>query len=752
MKALLIGGTGFLSGALARRLWRDGFDVTVAARGLRDSLLPREVERLAVDRCVPGALDKALAGRSFDVVYDFLAHEANAARQVFAILPERRRMGRYVLLSSGAVYEVPLRGPVTEDHPAAPRDAYGRGKLDAEKAAREGARASGIPLTIVRPNETLGPKDATGRRFLHLVQRVARGRPIIVPGRLDNRLRWGWVEDVALLLALCAKSSREDVRVYNAAGGETFPFEKYLAAIFAALGKTVPVRVVGESCDGLEWHLNCFSDALIETTRARDELGWEPKTGVVGAVAATVRWLERERPDVFSEDPPDLERARVHEGRGRLALVEPAEPEEPVALGESFPPPRGPGDATTLSTGELALLVPLARESEALDRATLLGAAKGLTRASGAPTELRALDRDLDSALERSLVRPLDKDGLPAFRISAEGYLAVLAACARVPADRSPAAILLRFHVLARAVLLERGEDALDPYALGIPFVLPTRTGEEALPEGLLAHFGGSFEAFARYFHAALDRGALLRWKGALRLERAWLEERRERLLADSARIDAGALRDEGTRSRLVLEVQIARGHAEPVEPLWVKRADLERKTLVEPALALLDALVAALGKLDATLAPPVRAIPGELAPDFAAPSSRGTAALASLRGRWVVLYFYPVDDTPGCTLEACRFRDHRALFEQAGAVVLGVSTQDVGSHRAFASKHALEFELVADPEGRISRAYGVYDEKRRWADRVTFLIDPSGRIARIFRVGKIDDHAAEVLAALRAR
>ena len=194
MKALLIGGTGFVSSALARRLSRDGFDVTVVARGLRDSTLPRDVERLAADRCVPGQLDRALAGRSFDVVYDFLAHEANAAKQVFAILPERRRMGRYVLLSSGAIYQVPLRGPVTEEHPVGPRDTYGRGKLDAEKAAREGARAAGIPLTIVRPNETLGPRDATGRRFLHLVQRVARGRPIVVPGRLDNKLRWGWVE------------------------------------------------------------------------------------------------------------------------------------------------------------------------------------------------------------------------------------------------------------------------------------------------------------------------------------------------------------------------------------------------------------------------------------------------------------------------------------------------------------------------------------------------------------------------------
>ena len=305
-----------------------------------------------------------------------------------------------------------------------------------------------------------------------------------------------------------------------------------------------------------------------------------------------------------------------------------------------------------------------------------------------------------------------------------------------VPDERSPAALLLRFHALSRAVLLERGEDALDPYALGIPFVLPTRTGEEALPEGLLERFNGSFEEFARYFHAALDRVALLRWKGALRLERARLDERRERLLADSARIQRGRAR--------------GRGHAEPARPRGPDRArpgparraplgearrpraeDARRARARRPRRAHGRARKA---RGDAR-SPRSRAVPGELAPDFAAPSSRGNVALASLRGRWVVLYFYPVDDTPGCTLEACRFRDHRALVEQAGAIVLGVSTQDAGSHRAFASKHALEFELVADPDGRIARAYGVYDEKRRWADRVTFLIDPSGRIARIFKV-----------------
>ena len=541
------------------------------------------------------------------------------------------------------------------------------------------------------------------------------------------------------------------MRVYNAAGGETFPFEKYLAVIFSALGKTVPVRVVGEACEGLEWHLNCFSDSLIETARARDELGWQPRTGIVGAVAATVRWLERERPNVFSEDPPDLERARVHEQRGRLVAVEPAEPEEPVALGESFPPPRGPGDATLLSTGELSVLVPLARESEALDRAALSGPPRSFARASGAPSELRAIDAALDSTLERSLVCPLEKDGLPAFRISADGYLAVLAACAGVPDERSPAALLLRFHALSRAVLLERGEDALDPYALGIPFVLPTRTGEEALPEGLLERFNGSFEEFARYFHAALDRVALLRWKGALRLERARLDERRERLLADSAH-RRGRARGRGhAEPAPSLEVQIAHGPDQPVEPRWVRRADLERKTLVEPALAVLDALMGALGKLEATLAPP-----GEPSPGSSPPTSRPLLRGATWRSRRPAGGGSSSTSTRSTTRPAARSR--RAASGITGPSSSRQAPSSSGSARRTwartapsprstpSSSSSSRTPTVGSPAPTGFTTRSVLGRPRDLSHH------PSGRIARIFRVGKIDDHAAEVLAALRAR
>jgi peroxiredoxin Q/BCP len=147
----------------------------------------------------------------------------------------------------------------------------------------------------------------------------------------------------------------------------------------------------------------------------------------------------------------------------------------------------------------------------------------------------------------------------------------------------------------------------------------------------------------------------------------------------------------------------------------------------------------------------------GDPAPDFTAATQDGTeVSLSDFRGRPVVLYFYPRDNTPGCTTEACGFRDHWAELEAAGAVVLGVSTDSVRRHANFARKYELPFRLVADPEHEVVRAYGVEGEKRFMGRtsvgtyRVTFLIGPDGRIRRIWPKVKVKEHAAEVLAALR--
>jgi peroxiredoxin Q/BCP len=148
----------------------------------------------------------------------------------------------------------------------------------------------------------------------------------------------------------------------------------------------------------------------------------------------------------------------------------------------------------------------------------------------------------------------------------------------------------------------------------------------------------------------------------------------------------------------------------------------------------------------------------GDPAPVFSASTNGGgKVSLADFKGRNVVLYFYPRDDTPGCTKEACAFRDHFAGFKKKGAVVLGVSTDPVKAHDKFVEKFKLPFTLLADEDKQIVEAYGVWGQKsfmgRKYlgTHRVTFLIGPDGRIKKIWPRVKPDEHAAEVLAALSA-
>jgi thioredoxin-dependent peroxiredoxin len=147
----------------------------------------------------------------------------------------------------------------------------------------------------------------------------------------------------------------------------------------------------------------------------------------------------------------------------------------------------------------------------------------------------------------------------------------------------------------------------------------------------------------------------------------------------------------------------------------------------------------------------------GDKAPDFTADTNAGEElSLRDLRGQAVVLYFYPKDDTPGCTKQACGIRDAYEDFREAGAVVLGVSPDPVKSHVKFVKKFELPFTLLADEDKAIANAYGVWGEKsfmgRKYMGnhRVTFLIDENGKIARIWPAVKPETHANEVLAALR--
>lgn len=146
----------------------------------------------------------------------------------------------------------------------------------------------------------------------------------------------------------------------------------------------------------------------------------------------------------------------------------------------------------------------------------------------------------------------------------------------------------------------------------------------------------------------------------------------------------------------------------------------------------------------------------GNRAPAFTAATDAGeNLSLSSLRGRSVVLYFYPKDDTPGCTVEACEFRDALPKFVGLDAVVLGVSPDSVKKHQRFKTKYHLPFTLLADPDHSIADSYGVWGEKlmfgRRYMGvlRTTFVIDGDGRIAKIFRNVKPEGHAQEVEQAL---
>jgi peroxiredoxin Q/BCP len=147
----------------------------------------------------------------------------------------------------------------------------------------------------------------------------------------------------------------------------------------------------------------------------------------------------------------------------------------------------------------------------------------------------------------------------------------------------------------------------------------------------------------------------------------------------------------------------------------------------------------------------------GKPAPDFTLPSSSGeSVTLKSFKNKkTVVLYFYPKDDTPGCTKEACGFRDLTAEFEKVGAVILGVSNDPVESHVKFREKFKLPFELLADEDAAVSKAFGVYKQKNLYGkkymgiERTTFIIDRTGRIAQIYPKAKVDGHVAEVLAFL---
>lgn len=148
----------------------------------------------------------------------------------------------------------------------------------------------------------------------------------------------------------------------------------------------------------------------------------------------------------------------------------------------------------------------------------------------------------------------------------------------------------------------------------------------------------------------------------------------------------------------------------------------------------------------------------GDKAPELSLPDQHGkTVTLKSFKGKQIVLYFYPKDDTPGCTKESCDFRDVESQIMRAGGAVVGVSLDGKESHQKFIKKFGLPFSLLSDEDAAISKAYGVYKEKNMYGrkywgiERSTFVIDAEGKLKSIFRKVKVDGHVDEVLTALRA-
>ena len=174
---------------------------------------------------------------------------------------------------------------------------------------------------------------------------------------------------------------------------------------------------------------------------------------------------------------------------------------------------------------------------------------------------------------------------------------------------------------------------------------------------------------------------------------------------------------------------------------MWFSR----RTSLLFAGFLLMTGIAAAAG------APEV----GALAPAFKLQDQTGKwHSLSDYKGHWVALYFYPKDDTPGCTTQACSFRDNVFAFKKENAVILGISVDDVASHKAFAEKHGLPFTLLADPDKAVTREYGVlktYMGVMEMARRDTFLIDPDGKVAKHYESVEPEGHSQVVLDDIKA-
>lgn len=310
MNVLLIGGTGFISSSLVRNLVGQCHRVTLVNRGKTASAFTAPVERLVADRTDPSELEGALAGRTFDVVYDMVAYRPEESAAAARLL--RGKTGRFVHCSTVSVYMISnqIRCPVTEDQDKAPvmafwpRNPFGMGygilKRQCEDVLWNAHDDRVFPVRMLRPTFVSGPRDPTGRDFFW-IERILDGGPLLVPGTGEHRFQQVYVEDVARMLVELGTSPGSGGKVFNIAGEETFTLNEYLERLCALLKRTPEiVHVEQETFDALPFSLspsgdvfpfNTQRDAFFSLDRIRRETGYR-STPFDDWMAQTIDWWQ----------------------------------------------------------------------------------------------------------------------------------------------------------------------------------------------------------------------------------------------------------------------------------------------------------------------------------------------------------------------------------------------------------------------------------------------------------------------------
>lgn len=277
MNVLVIGGTGFISGRLVRKLVDRGDHVTLLTRGKTRADPDCSPERLVADRTVPSELERALAGRTFDIVFDMVAYRPEESAAAARLLTGR--VGRFIHCSTVSVYMVSeqIRCPVTEDQSRAPmmafwdRNPFGMGygilKRRCEDVLWKAHDPIHFPVSMLRPTFVSGPGDPAGRDFFW-IERILDGGPLLVPGPGDFAFQQVFVDDVARAFVRLVETPRTVGKAYNVAGEETFTLNQYLRMLGLLLGRTPHLVHVDQAIfDALPFSLSTSGDVFPFNTR-----------------------------------------------------------------------------------------------------------------------------------------------------------------------------------------------------------------------------------------------------------------------------------------------------------------------------------------------------------------------------------------------------------------------------------------------------------------------------------------------------